>query len=476
MSHPESDQYVRQALAKSYQGYSKRNAKSFEAHQAAHTSLPGGNTRTVLHVEPFPLTWADGKGRRLTSLDGDGYIDLLGEYSAGIFGHSDSRIADAVKLALLSGWNYGGNSMTEKQFARLVCERFRPSGVDLVRFTNSGTEANTACLAAAVALTGRKGVMVFSGGYHGATLAFPPALMKGSTVPSMNIPYEFVYAPYNNIEETKSILAALPQSTLAAILVEPIQGAGGCRPATTQFMRYLRQTATEMGALLIVDEVMASRLDFSGCSATMGIKGDFVSLGKYIGGGMTIGAFGGRKDLMEMFDPSKNILSHPGTYNNNIVSMSAGIVGLEIFNTDEVLRLNNLGKRLKRAIQQILIDEGLYPSSIDDPEVDLIEIDSLVSDTMMQAGTIKLDKIPRMLVTGRGSLLNVRFSGRNASSWHSLFYHHNLANGINIASRGFTPLNICLSDEDIESYVSVIKDFVLEHREQLMWSQVWSRI
>jgi glutamate-1-semialdehyde 2,1-aminomutase len=191
---------------------------------------------------------------------------------------------------------------------------------------------------------------------------------------------------------------------------------------------------------------------------------------------MTIGAFGGRRDLMEMFEPSKSILSQPGTYSNNIVTMSAGIVGLEIYNAGEVLRLNNLGSRLKREIQQILIDHGLYPSSINGPEVDLIEIDSLFSDTIMQAGSIRLDKFPRMFVTGRGSLLNVRFAGGDASTWQSVFYHRNLVNGINITSRGFNPLNIFLSDKDIDPYVSVIKGFLFEHREQLMWNRISSRI
>lgn len=197
--------YVENALRSARQEYSTRNQRSLKAHQDAHSHLPGGNTRTVLHVDPFPLTWASAKSGTLTSLDGDTYIDLLGEFSAGIFGHSEPRIAEAVQIALSKGWNYGGNSQTEKQFAEKVCQRFGPSGIELVRFTNSGTEANTTALGAAVAITKRRKILVFSGGYHGSTLVFPMALMQGAAAP-MNLPHEFVHAPYNNISETSAIL------------------------------------------------------------------------------------------------------------------------------------------------------------------------------------------------------------------------------------------------------------------------------
>ena len=136
------------------------------------------------------------------SLDGDEYTDLLGEFSAGIFSHSEARIKDAVAKDMAGGWNFGGNSLLEKRFAAKVCERFGPSGIDLVRFTNSGTEANTTARGAAVVITSRRKILVFSGGYHGSTLVFPMTLMKGLTAPAMNLPYEFVFAPYNNIPET----------------------------------------------------------------------------------------------------------------------------------------------------------------------------------------------------------------------------------------------------------------------------------
>ncbi|KAK5202501.1 hypothetical protein LTR41_011755, partial [Exophiala xenobiotica] len=234
------------------------------------------------------------------------------------------------------------------------------------------------------------------------------ALMQGSTAPSMNLPHDFVYAPFNNILETRAILEDLPQDSLAAILVEPVQGSGGCRAATRAFLRFLRDVADKTGVFLIFDEVMCSRLGYSGYSATQGVRGDLVTLGKYVAGGMTFGAFGGRRDIMERFNPSKNQLFHPGTYNNNVLSMHAGLVGLEIYNADQVDRLNKLGEDLKTKVQRILIAGGIYPDTVKNASSNLTEIDSFQRDV-----TVQLDEdpsteleLPPMFITARGSMLN----------------------------------------------------------------------
>ncbi|KAH7319082.1 putative acetylornithine aminotransferase [Rhexocercosporidium sp. MPI-PUGE-AT-0058] len=461
--------YATNALEQAYEHFRARNPGSENAHHNAHNHLPGGNTRTVLHAEPFPITWVRGMDATLVSIDGDVYTDLLGEFSAGIFGHSEARIADAVAKAMSGGWNFGGNSLVEKTFAAKVCERFGSSGIDLVRFTNSGTEANTTALAAAVAITSRRKIMVFSGGYHGSTLVFPMALMKGSTAPSMNLPHEFVFAPYNNIPETRSILNKIGPCNLAAVLVEPIQGSGGCRPATKEFLQYLRKVCDDTGALMVIDEVMASRLGVGGYVATQGVKGDIVTLGKYVGGGMTFGAFGGRKDIMERFDPSKGQLFHPGTYNNNVLSMSAGLAGLEIYNAAEVERLNKLGEDVKKRVQQVLVEEEIYPSTIADGLVDIVEIDSFEKDTSLEinGGSHNLEKLPPMFITGRGSMLNVRFSVPNSAVWQTLYYHHMLSKNIHVAVRGYTPLHLRVSQDHVSQYVSAIRDFVRLHKTQL---------
>lgn len=466
--HSTTDSFVVSELEKAFEAFEKRNPKSRKAHEEAHDHLPGGNTRTVIHAAPFPITWVYGQDSLLTSLDGHTYLDLLGEFSAGIYGHSNARIVDSIKKSLLGGWNFGGNSLHEKRLARVVCDRFKASGIELVRFTNSGTEANTTALGAALAITGKKKILVFSGGYHGSTLVFPLGLMRGDLDVPMNLPHHFIHAPYNNITETDKATRNHRQD-LAAILVEPVQGSGGCRPATVEFMKYLRNLADQCSAMLIVDEVMASRLGPFGCSASMGVRGDLITLGKYIGGGMTIGAFGGRRDIMELFDPSKDRLFHPGTFNNNVVSMNCGLTGLEIFDTDAVESLNELGKTLKRKVQRILIDQAIYPKSIHDADSDIIEIDSLGGNSWQEvAGIGAIHSLPPMFITGRGSMLNVRFSAPDAASWQALFYHHMLTNNINVAVRGYTPLHLCLSVTDIERYAEAIGGFVAKYRDRLI--------
>ena len=212
--------------------------------------LPGGNTRSVLHFDPFPLAFARGEGAHLWSLDGDRYTDFLGEFTAGLYGHSHPVILDAVRSALDRGISYGGTNELEHELAALLCRRFE--ALELVRFTNSGTEANLMALALAVHRTGRREILAFKGGYHGGVLAF------GSGEPSpVTVPHAFVVGDYDAVEETRALIRS---HALAAILVEPMLGSGGCIPASPEFLAMLREEATATGAVLIFDEVMTSRL------------------------------------------------------------------------------------------------------------------------------------------------------------------------------------------------------------------------
>lgn len=463
--------YVTSALSDARDQYVKRNPVSNKLQVDGSKYLPGGNTRTILHVNPFPLTFSSGKGATLTSVDGDTYVDFLGEYSAGIFGHSNAQIMEAVTTALSNGWNFGGQCTYEKTLANKVVKRFQSSGLEQVRFTNSGTESNTMAIAAATYITGRKKILVFSGGYHGGTLIFPMEVMQNPTMPTANLPHEYVFAPYNNIPETEAIISGLPSESLAAILVEPLQGSGGCRPASPEFLNFLRQLAHALGAVLIVDEVMASRLGPEGYCATASIRADMITLGKYIGGGMTFGAFGGRRDIMQIFDPSVSRLQHPGTYNNNIVTMAAGIAGLDIYNSQEVDRLNERGKLMKEALQEILIRHGIYRNHTAGASRNIIEIDSFEGSTIIKpddGSSIAQEELPKMFVTGEGSMLNVRFSGEDRAAWQALFYHHMLTRNIYLAPRGYTPLHLALRDSDVDLYVSAVEDFVTAHKAALL--------
>ena len=240
------------ALAEATERYVAANPASAARHEEACRSMPGGNTRTVLFYDPFPLTMAKGEGARLRDLDGHEYRDYLGEYTAGLYGHSNPRILDEVRAALASGVVLGAPNRYEAELADLVCARF-PS-IDRVRFCNSGTEANLMAIGLARAATGRAKVLVFEGAYHGGVLFFK----EGESGP-VNVPFDFVFAPYNDPE---AAVAAVEEHAdeFAAILVEPMMGSGGCIEGDREFLGALREAADRHGVLLIFDEVMTSRL------------------------------------------------------------------------------------------------------------------------------------------------------------------------------------------------------------------------
>jgi glutamate-1-semialdehyde 2,1-aminomutase len=150
------------AIQEAHARYTEKNALSKKTHDQACQYMPGGNTRTVLHATPFPMTIDRGEGCHLTTIDGNTYVDFLGEYTAGIYGHSHPIIKEAVQKALDGGWNYGAHNKLEPELARIVVERF--PALDLVRFVNSGTEANMMALATALAYTGKKKVLLFNKG------------------------------------------------------------------------------------------------------------------------------------------------------------------------------------------------------------------------------------------------------------------------------------------------------------------------
>ncbi|KAH8687572.1 putative glutamate-1-semialdehyde 2,1-aminomutase [Tricladium varicosporioides] len=459
------------ALSSAQARYTVSNSQSLEAHNEACHDFPGGNTRTVLHSSPFPITFVGAKGCELTSLDGDVYIDFLGEYTAGIFGHSNGEISSSITEALSKGWNYGGSNPYERELARKVKKRFSPSGIELVRFTNSGTEANTMAIAAACAFTGRKKIVVFSNGYHGGTLYFPHNLSHVN----VNLPHEFVICPYNDIEGTKKLIASLPKNSLAAIMVELIQGSGGCIIGTNEFLHYLNKAAHALGALFLVDEVMTSRLAYHGLSHSLGLKPDLVSLGKWIGGGMSFGAFGGRKDrgVMSMFDPRNGVLSHSGTFNNNIVTMAAGCAGMDIYNENQVRTLNSLGEKLKTGVEHILLKYGISPQQngiskkkgVSDTEK--LELESPFTGLSISSEK-ETEKKAKMWISGQGSMLCVHFSGESEKSLKGLFWHHMLENGIYVAPRGFMGLNLELEEIHIEQYIEAVEKFVGRHKGALI--------
>jgi glutamate-1-semialdehyde 2,1-aminomutase len=307
--------------------YASINPLSQAADEKAARYLPGGNTRTVLHFEPFPLTMVGGDGAEITDLDGHRYIDFVGEYSAALFGHSNEIIKAAIREGLDGGIAMGAPTPYERVLAGLLCERF-PS-LDQVRFCNSGTEANLMALATARVVTGRNKLLAFNDAYHGGVIKF----IGGAC--ALNMPFDFALADFNDIDGTASLIEQLGDE-LAGIIVEPILGAGGNIQGNRQFLHMLRQKTEEVGALLIFDEVKTARHGPAGIQGMLGIEPDLTTLGKFIGGGLPTGAFGGSAEVMAHFNPKRQgALAHAGTFNNNVCSMAAGCAAMGRIYTPE---------------------------------------------------------------------------------------------------------------------------------------------
>ncbi len=423
------------ALEAAHERFTETNPESLRLHREAGRHLPGGNTRTVLFHSPFPLRFVHAEGCRLRDADGHEYVDFLSEYTAGVFGHSHPVIRRAVEEALAFGLNVGGHTPLEMRFAEAIRSRF--PNLSLVRFTNSGTEANLMAIVAARAFTRREKVMVFSGGYHGGVLYF----RHGGH--SINAPFPYVVAPYN---DTAAALALVERhrEDLAAILIEPMLGSGGCVPARRDFLMALREAVNRAGSLLIFDEIMTSRLAPGGLAAVHGIVPDLTTLGKYVGGGMSFGGFGGRADVMRLFDPSSpDALPHAGTFNNNTLTLCAGYRGLtEAFTPEAQIEMNARFDRLRGRLNDLA----------------------------------KRARVP-MQFTGIGSMMSVHFCegeivnerdvDRGNSSLTELFFFDLLTRGYYIARRGMIVGSLVTGDAECDALMSAI-DLFLEERTDLL--------
>jgi len=318
---------LNQAIKDARARYEAANPLSMAADKRAERYMPGGNTRSVLHYEPFPLTMVAGEGAELVDLDGHRYTDFVGEYSAGLFGHSDKIIRSAVHEALDRGVAMGASTHYERELAEILCARF--SSIEQIRFCNSGTEANLMAMTTARVVSGRDRILVFNGAYHGGVIKFPDGNSRH------NVPFDFILAEYNDTEGTAGLIRQVGDQ-LAAVFVEPILGAGGNIPGNREFLEMLRRTTREVGAMLIFDEIKTARIGAAGIQGMLGIEPDLTTLGKFIGGGLPTGAFGGSAGIMAHYNPKQpGTFNHAGTFNNNVCSMAAGSAALREIYTPE---------------------------------------------------------------------------------------------------------------------------------------------
>jgi glutamate-1-semialdehyde 2,1-aminomutase len=415
-------------LAAAEARYAERNPESRRLHEERARVMPGGNTRSTIHAPPFPLTILRGEGATLRDADGHEYRDFLGEFTAGLYGHSHPVIVEAIREALEDGFVLGAPNRYEGALAAAFCKRF-PS-VELVRFCNSGTEATMLALSLARAVTGKPAIMVFEGGYHGSLLYF--------TTPSgspLNAPFPFVVAPYNDAE-TATRLIAEHADELAAVIVEPMQGSAGAIVGEPAFLQALRDATSAHDVLLVFDEVMTSRLSTGGMQQVLGITPDLSTFGKYLGGGLAFGAFGGRADLMGRFDPSRpDAIPHAGTFNNAVLTMAAGLAGLtRVYDADAVERLNGLGDRLRDRL-------NAFAAGVDVP----------------------------FTVTGYGSLVGLHFADGPIRSiadippepeLRALLHLEMLERGYTYVRRGYVVLSIPLEEDDVDGFAAGVESFL----------------
>lgn len=338
-----------------------RNSKSEKLFERAKNSIPGGVNspvrafRDVNLVPPF-IVRADGS--KIYDEDGNEYIDYVGSYGPMILGHNMKLVSDALKLQVEKSLSYGAPTALEVEMAELIKELV-PT-IEMIRMVNSGTEATMSAIRAARGYTGRNKIVKFAGNYHGhgdsllvqaGSGALTHGVPSSSGVPE-HITEETIVAQYNSIASVKSIFEKYGKE-IAAVIMEPVSGNMGVVPATKEFMKFVREITNENKALLIIDEVMTGfRLAIGGAQSIYGVKPDITCFGKIIGGGLPVGAYGGRREIMECIAPLGPVYQ-AGTLSGNPLSMTAGLVTLKYLKENKGIygELDRKGAKLQKGIE-----------------------------------------------------------------------------------------------------------------------------
>jgi glutamate-1-semialdehyde 2,1-aminomutase len=333
--------------------YLARTPRSRELFERATGSLPGGSTRTTVYTAPYPPYIESGEGLRITDVDGNVYRDFLGNYTSLILGHAHPAVVAAVEAQVRRGSAFAAPTETEIELAEEI--RRRVPSIERLRFTSSGTEATMFAIRAARAFTGRPLIAKFEGSYHGTH----DAVMAGTIGVPDAMSGLVIELPWGDPDEVELAVRGRERD-LAAIIIEPVQGAGGIRAAGTEFLSFLRSLTERLGALLIFDEIISFRVAPGGAQERFGVRPDLTTLGKIIGGGYPLAAFGGRADVMEIFDARRSgAVSHGGTFNGSPVAATAGLATLRQLTPEAYARLDRLGERLRAGVAATIERDGL---------------------------------------------------------------------------------------------------------------------
>ena len=348
--------------------YRARTPHSAAFHERARDLLPGGVTRSVAYYAPYPLCMASGLGCRVTDLDGRTYLDHLNNFGSLIHGHAHPAVVAAVRDQLSLGTDFGAPN--EKQFALAREIARRVPSVERVRFTTSGTEANLYAIRAARAFTRKPKILKMEGSYHGGYDSVTVSVDPGADAPEWpagkagsrglapDVVANTLVAPFNGLERCAEIIRA-HRDELAVVLVEAVT-VRGMIAADMTFLRGLRDVTRECGVLLLMDEVVTFRLAPGGAQSIAGVAPDITTFGKVIGGGLPVGAFGGRADVMDGFSVDHaQPLHHSGTFAGNAAVAAGGLATLELLTVDSIARVNALGDRLRAGLRAALDNAGV---------------------------------------------------------------------------------------------------------------------
>lgn len=353
--------------------YPEDSLRSAALFERARKVMPGGNSRHGVFLSPFPPYAVSGSGCRVIDADGVERIDCVNNWSSLIHGHCNPAIVEAVRHQAGILMAAGMPTEAEIELAELLVDRL--PGIEQLRFSNSGSEGVLFALRAARAFTGRDRIAKVEGAYHGSIDAVEVSVAPSSTrwgsawapasVPAtdgipQSVLHDTLVLPFNDVQSTEALLREQGQ-TLAAVVLDPVVSRMGLVAATPEYLRMIREVTRELGILLVFDEVFSFRLGYHGIQGEVGVTPDLTALGKIIGGGLPVGATGGRADVMAVFDLTRPPLrvEHGGTYNANPMTMAAGLACMRQMTPDAYTHLSRLGDQLRTGLRDALNDAGV---------------------------------------------------------------------------------------------------------------------